>query len=80
MISVWSLNLCVGVPDLVPDQYRFRTSLETRFWVDRIPLYYLSCALEEGCLSSSAVGAETSEVRYVIGASLLGWLGELMAH
>lgn len=60
-----NLKLCVGVPDLVPDQYRFRSSLETRFWVDRIPLYYLSCALEEGCLSSSAVGAETSETRYV---------------
>lgn len=61
----FSVYLLAGVPDLVPDLYRFRRSLEARYWIDRIPLYYLGCAKEEGCLSSSANDAEASSVRQV---------------
>lgn len=55
-----------GVPDLVPDLSRLRSSLLSRRYVDRIPLYYLSCALDEGCLSSSAVGAPRDNTRHVL--------------
>lgn len=42
------------MPDLVPNLQRFESSLKTYPYVSPTPMYYLSCALEENCLSSSA--------------------------
>ena len=41
-------------PDLVPNLKRFSDSLKLNFAVQNRSMYYLRCALEEGCLSSDA--------------------------
>lgn len=43
-----------AAPDLVPDLYRLRRSLRSVYYMDRMPVFALQCAAEEGCLSSSA--------------------------
>ena len=48
-------------PDLVPDVERLQKSIEGRYYTDRLPLYYLQCAYEELCLSSSAYGANVPQ-------------------
>ncbi len=50
-----------GIPDLVPHLEVFRHSL---YYLYRIPLYYLTCALDENCLSSSARGKPDRHYRY----------------
>jgi lysyl oxidase-like protein 2/3/4 len=50
------LDCTTGLPDLVPNVARFEQSLKYYPYLDRIPLFYLACAKEEGCLSSSANG------------------------
>ena len=53
----------VGAADLVPDVDRLRDSMVARRYIDRLPIYYLLCALEEGCLSTSANGAPQTNER-----------------
>lgn len=48
------LSLFAVAPDLVPDVEQLRRSLVSRYYVEVLPLYYLQCAHEEQCLSSSA--------------------------
>ena len=52
-------------PDLVPDPLKVKLSLEGRFYIDHLPMYYLDCAAEENCLSRSAYapGLSTSDER-----------------
>ncbi len=50
-ITAWLLY--AGMADLVPDVETFSRSL---YQIQELPLYYLNCALNENCLSSSAYG------------------------
>ena len=52
------------LPDLVPDVYQFQRSLVNTPYLSRVPMYYLTCALEEECLSSSARGQPYNHYRY----------------
>ena len=58
------LCVCVSdLPDLVPDLEKFQSSLVNVPYVDRLPMYYLTCALDEKCLSSSATGQPYTHYR-----------------
>ena len=56
--------LRIDLPDLVPDLSQFQSSLVRVPYLSRTPMYYLTCALEEGCLSSSARGKPFDHYRY----------------
>ncbi len=56
--------VCIGMPDLVPDLEAFSRSL-FYVYLYGIPLDYLTCALEENCLSSSAYGKPFDHRRYI---------------
>ena len=56
-------SACADLPDLVPDVSQFQSSLERVPYLSRIPMYYLTCAHEEGCLSSSAQGQPYNHYR-----------------
>lgn len=45
----------------MPDADQVEKSIRARHYVDRLPLYYLQCAHEEQCLSSSAYGANVPQ-------------------
>lgn len=45
---------CVAAADLVPDISKLKSSLEDFFGIQEREMSTLQCALEEGCLSSSA--------------------------
>ena len=64
--SLVSLYLSLGAPDLVLDIDQLERSIRSRYYLDRLPLYYLQCAQEEGCLSvsSSASGVDLNNERY----------------
>lgn len=47
-------STCVVAADLVPDISKLKTSLESFFGIQQRGMDTLQCALEEGCLSSSA--------------------------
>ena len=53
----------LGLPDLVPNLQVFQRSLQFRPYVERRLLYYLTCAMEEGCLARSAYGKPSNNVR-----------------
>ena len=53
-------------PDLVPDADVLEHSLISRYFVERLPLYHLTCAIEEKCLSSSAEGAHDYDERCLL--------------
>ena len=59
------LSLFLDLPDLVPDLSQFQSSLVRVPYLSRMPMYYLTCALEEGCLSSSARGKPFDHYRYI---------------
>lgn len=63
----WSfICLTAGLPDLVPDLDTLRNSLYSTYYISRVPIYYLTCAREEKCLSSSAVGASPNSARFLL--------------
>lgn len=53
-IYVCSPHVYIAAADLVPDISFLKTSLESFFGIQEREMYTLQCALEEGCLSSSA--------------------------
>ncbi len=61
-----SLPNTAAVPDLVPDLLAFERSLRYYRYVDRLPMYYLTCAREENCLSSSATGLSPNDLRHLL--------------
>lgn len=54
----------IGAADLVPDLLVFYDSLRAYPYLERMPMYYLHCAYEEKCLSSSADARNDSHIRY----------------
>ena len=44
---VFFIELCSGLPDLVPDPYY----IQAASYIQRVQMYALRCAAEEGCLS-----------------------------
>ena len=54
----------LGLPDLVPNVKRFQFSLGYRY-IDRLPMYYLTCALEEKCLASDATNQNPNQLRTI---------------
>lgn len=54
------------LPDLVPDLNAFQSSLRYYPYVENLPLYYLRCAHEENCLSSSADGQSFDNNRVLL--------------
>lgn len=58
--------MLIGLPDLVPDLEAFENSLRNHPYVERQPIYYLRCALEEGCLSASAAGKPDDHQRALL--------------
>ena len=63
--SLFSLSL-QALPDLVPDLSTFQRSLQNFPYISRIPMYYLTCAHEEKCLSSSADGKTYDHYRHLL--------------
>ena len=61
LVSLDSADL----PDLVPNLEVFKRSVEYYRYVDRLPMYYLTCSLEENCLSRSAYGQSQNHIRLV---------------
>ena len=53
-------------PDLVPDVQQFYFSLILSPTVQRIALAHLQCALEEKCLSSSAIGKRRNNLHHLL--------------
>ena len=58
--------LQTDLPDLVPDVQQFYFSLILSPTVQRIALAHLQCALEEKCLSSSAIGKRRNNLRHLL--------------
>ncbi len=56
----------LGIPDLVPDLEAISQSIEYYPYISRWPQYYLTCAKEEGCLSSSAEGKGDNDYRSLL--------------
>ena len=54
------------MPDLVPNLKEFQNSLLRYPYLDRSALYYLTCAREENCLSSSANGQSNTDIRKLL--------------
>lgn len=52
-----------GLPDLVPDVAEFQKSLQYYPYLESRLIYYLTCALEEDCLASSASGKSYNHAR-----------------
>ena len=53
-------------PDLVPSLKRFSDSLRGHYTVQNRSMYYLQCALEDGCLASTAVGQPRDSQRKLL--------------
>ena len=51
---------------MVPDVATLSRSLQFYPYIDRTPLYYLQCANEEKCLSSSAEGQPADNLRHLL--------------
>ena len=58
--------MCTGVADLVPSLLYFENSLRLYPYVDLIRMYYLTCAIEDNCLSSSANPARPNDIRELL--------------
>lgn len=65
LLLVFSLSF-QALPDLVPDLTAFQRSLRSLPYISRIPMYYLTCAHEEKCLSSSADGKTHDHYRHLL--------------
>lgn len=65
-IIIYYCSFIIDLPDLVPSLSQFERSLRNYPYVDRLPMYYLTCALEENCLSSSANGRRNSHYRSLL--------------
>ena len=66
IISFSPLNfLFPEAPDLVPDLEEFERSLRYYPYLDQQIIYYLTCAREENCLASSALGKSVNHMRLV---------------
>ncbi len=73
----------IDAPDLVPDLRTLQESLERYPGTDFIALSHLSCAHEEGCLSSSADGQDARLARRLLRFSSLtmNWgTGDFLPH
>lgn len=57
--------------DLVLDVDLLKLSLQSRHYIDRLPMYYLRCALEEKCLSSSAYTGSNERQEHVYTSIIL---------
>ena len=51
--------------DLATDINVLKRSLVSRYYVNPIPMYLLTCAHEENCLSSSADAAQQNDLRSI---------------
>ena len=58
--------IIVGRPDLVPMLDNLRSSLSSYPYVDHTPMFYLRCALEDGCLASDAANSANGDLRQLL--------------
>ena len=56
----------LGRPDLVPVLDRLQTSLTSYPYTDLIPVYYLRCAMEDGCLARDAANKSNTDLRSLL--------------